>query len=124
MQKRTPDARQSSRVRRETPRRREGKWRGRGQAQAQDVEGQDPLGPQGEKASRRLRGRTGGGPGFCREKEALNGQNNSVNGSENDVGPIGAVPEAGENHGQEERSEERRVGKECRYRWMRKHNKK
>src|SRR6266702_3554284 len=62
-----------------------------GQAQAQDVEGQDPLGPQGEKASRRLRGRTGGGPGFCREKEAVNGQNNSVNGSENDVGPIGIV---------------------------------
>src|SRR6266704_623651 len=69
------------------------------QAQAQDVEGQDPLGPPGEKASRRRRSRTGAGLGLCREKEALNGQNNSVNGAENDVGPIGAVPEAGENHG-------------------------
>src|ERR1700756_859541 len=71
------------------------------QAQAQDIESQDPLGPQGEKAGPGRGGRTGPGLGFCREKEALNGQNDSVNGAENDVGPIGAVPEAGENHGHE-----------------------
>ena len=62
------------------------------QAQAKKVEGQNALCPQGEKAGGRPGRTAGGGPGFRGEKEPLGGQDNSVEGSEDNEGPVRAVP--------------------------------